>query len=361
MRAWIDVENPPQVQYLMPLAEAFPRHGVEPLVSARDYGSTFELLQARGTPFTAVGASYGSGRARKVLGVGRRTTRLWRFARGRSPDALVHAGRAAPLVARGLRIPSFSIWDYEHADMSFDRFARSYILFPDVIDPDAFLSRGIRPDRLVPFRGLKEDLSFAGVDVGAIEPHAFDGVSPELVRVLVRPAAEESHYYREESGDLAERTLAYLASRPECLVVFAPRYPRQVAALDRHAWTNRPVVVDGSVNFVSLLRACDAVVSAGGTMLREAAYLGVPAYSIFRGDVGDVDRHLASIGRLAWIESAADLDAIRLVKRGPTAPLRTNPDLVDDLVGEMTSRTPAHGRSGARSPRSEPRAPSASA
>jgi predicted glycosyltransferase len=42
-------------------------------------------------------------------------------------------------------------------------------------------------------------------------------------------------------------------------------------------------------------------------MNREAAALGVPVYSIFRGKIGAVDRYLAESGRLSLIESPDDL------------------------------------------------------
>ena len=53
MRIWIDVENPPQVQYLTPLADAFRQAGADVVLTARDYGSTYALLEGRGVPFHA--------------------------------------------------------------------------------------------------------------------------------------------------------------------------------------------------------------------------------------------------------------------------------------------------------------------
>lgn len=51
-------------------------------------------------------------------------------------------------------------------------------------------------------------------------------------------------------------------------------------------------------------------------MNREAAALGIPVYSIFRGPLGAVDKYLAENGRLVMIETQADLETkIRLVKR----------------------------------------------
>jgi predicted glycosyltransferase len=67
---------------------------------------------------------------------------------------------------------------------------------------------------------------------------------------------------------------------------------------------------------LNLIWNSDLVVSGGGTMNREAAALGVPVYSIFRGNVGAVDQHLSEKGRLVLIQSVADVSAkIHLVRR----------------------------------------------
>ena len=210
--------------------------------------------------------------------------------------------------------------------MGVARIAGSYVLFPDVIDRGRFRSMGFPEERLIPYRGLKEDITFAALDVDAIAAHSFPELQrDDLVRVLFRPPAEESHYYREESGSLSHELLEFLAGRDDIVLVLSPRYPRQVEYLSRHSWAVPPVVLDRAVSFVSLLKAVDLVVSGGGTMIREAAYLGVPAYSMFRGEQGGVDRHLESVGRLTLIASRADFEQLRLVKAGAAAAASQQP------------------------------------
>ena len=50
-------------------------------------------------------------------------------------------------------------------------------------------------------------------------------------------------------------------------------------------------------------------------MNREAAALGVPVYSIFRGRIGGVDRYLATSGRLVLIETVEDLRTKLVLKQ----------------------------------------------
>jgi predicted glycosyltransferase len=339
VKVWIDVENPPQVQYLTPLADAFREADAEVVLTARDYGSTYALLEARGVPFHRIGASYGRGKWRKASGLARRTASLARFFAGRrKPDAVVHAGRASAFAAWVLRVPSFAVCDYEFVDVTAIRATRSWVLHPRVFDTAVFEQRGVRADRMIPFDGLKEDLTFAGVDLAAAEPLELAGARDGLVRVLVRPPAEESHYYRSESGRVSHELLRYLGAQEGAQVVFSPRYPRQTAYLDGIEWRNEPVVLPETAPFLSLLASVDAVVASGGTMAREAAYLGIPSYSIFQGSIGGVDRHLASLGRLELLRSPDDFERIRIERRAEAQPLAANPRLPLDLVQATTTR-----------------------
>ena len=339
MRIWIDVENPPQVQYLTPLVAAFESAGADVVLTARDYGSTFALLAARGVPFHRVGASYGAGKRRKATGLVQRTGKLVALFGGKKrPDAVVHAGRAPALAGWLLRIPSFGLRDYEYVDVTVDRLVKNWILHPRVFDPAVFIAHGVRRDRFLPYEGLKEDITFAGVDLGSVEPLDLPGASDGLVRILVRPPAEESHYYSSDSGRFAHDLLAYLAAQERAQVVFSPRYARQSAYLEDVDWRNEPVVLEESAPFLPLLTAVDAVVASGGTMAREAAYLGIPSYSIFQGEIGGVDRHLASLGRLELLSSDHDFERLRIEPRPDAKPLAANPDLPRQLVEVVTSR-----------------------
>jgi predicted glycosyltransferase len=238
--------------------------------------------------------------------------------------------------------------DYEYANATVYRLTRSFLLYPDVIDPASFLERRLRPDQLIPFHGLKEDISLADVDVDEVEPHSFAEIRDgSLVRALFRPPTETSHYYDPMSRELALHTLAFLAGHPEVIVVFSPRHRWQLADLERFSWRNRPIVLEKPIPFVSLLKGVDLLVCSGGTMLREAAYLGLPAYSILKSRIGGVDRHLASIGRARLIGSPDEFMDIQLVKAPSLAPLRSNPRLLDDLtdlVLEIASSDQRHAR-----------------
>jgi predicted glycosyltransferase len=339
MHVWIDIENPPQVQYLLPFRRAFEAAGAEVTVTARDYGFTYALLEEQGVRFERIGAEFGAGKARKATGLARRTLALRaRLRKGPKPTAHLTAGRASALAARSMGVPTFVFGDYEHTSDAISRVTGCHSVFPDVIDRSVLLGRGFRADRLIPFPGLKEDITFAGLDLDAVPARTFAG-DPQLPKVLFRPPAEDSHYYRDESGNLALATLEHLARSRDAMVIYSPRYARQVEYLSRFSWSHEPVVLDRAVPFLELLKGVDAVISGGGTMLREAAYLGVPAYTIFRGAPGAVDRHLEALGRLHVIARPEDLRGLSFAKDARLPVLEPKPRVLAELVQTILERS----------------------
>jgi predicted glycosyltransferase len=329
---WIDIDNPPQVQYLLPFRAAFEAAGLDTVVTARDYGRTVEMLRAAGARPHVFGKRVGRGRLRKGAAALHRAHEQTRFfAEFGHPDVLLAASRSAAVAARRMGIPGYLIGDYEHIHLGIYRFTDSKIFYPELVGAAHYLRHGLRPDQLIPFRGLKEDLTFAGLDIDRVEAHDLGDVPAHLFKVLFRPPSETSHYHDARSTEMARATLAWLAEAG-ALVVFAPREPSQVRLLEDLPWRHPPLTLERSVPFASLLKCVDAVICSGGTMLREAAYLGIPAYSIFCSQTGAVDRWLQDIGRAVLLQTPADLSGIELRKRGPLKRLDTNPQLLDQLA-----------------------------
>ena len=93
------------------------------------------------------------------------------------------------------------------------------------------------------------------------------------------------------------------------------------------------IVPDGAVDAQSLIALADLVVSAGGTMNREAVALGTPVYTTYGGRLGGVDEQLIRDGRLRPL---TDPRALELVKRPPTHQdrVRRDPRVLAELILE---------------------------
>ncbi len=335
---WIDIDNPPQVQYLVPVAEELERREFTVVITARDNSITHQLLRDRGTPFLPVGKVFGKQKWRKIRGVIGRALCLVKAVRGDSPQMLLCASRSGALAARLLRIPGFIICDYEHAELNSYAKLGTYVAFPDAITQENFQSRGFAADRLLPFPGLKEHLTFHGRDVSQDGTFRPPGLESTHVVVTFRPPAAETHYYSPKSKAVYEALVDHLAARDDIHLIFLPRYPWQAEELGRWDWKCPVLVPDKPISPVPLLKGSDLVISSGGTMLREAAFLGVPSYSIFQSAIGEVDRDLEARGQLVLISGPEDFDQFRFEKKTAAEPTTGTTDTMDCLLAQILAR-----------------------
>jgi predicted glycosyltransferase len=310
---WVDIDNPPQVQYLVPVAREFAARGCRIMLTARDNSITHQLLVDQGVDFLSVGKRFGRQTSRKILGVLGRAWLLMRTVRDFSPRIAVAASRSAAIAARLLNIPCFIICDYEHAELRSYTFLRSYLVSPEIIPSAVFRNKGFAADRLLSIPGLKEDLTFFGQELSVVK--AYSVPDPARVVVLLRPPAAETHYYERKSSILYQALLTHLTRLENMHVIFLPRYEWQVEEFTCLPWEGSWEVPEKPIPPIPLLKAADLVVSSGGTMLREACYLNVPAYSIFQSQIGAVDQTLCRTGRLVLLSSPEEFGGLRIVKK----------------------------------------------
>jgi hypothetical protein len=170
------------------------------------------------------------------------------------------------------------------------------------------------------YRGLKEDVYTATFHP---DPSILAqlGVTTDEILVTVRPPATEAHYHNPEADRLFVEAVNVLGATAGVRMVILPRTVSSQGELIHRTWPRwceerRIIVPDRALDGLNLVWFSDLVVSGGGTMNREAAALGVPVYSIFRGKLGAVDRYLAREGRLVLIEKPEEVRLkLNLVKR----------------------------------------------
>jgi uncharacterized protein len=316
MRVWVDLTNTAHVLVLRPLVELLERNGHEVTLTARPLSHTVELLADWGHPHVVLGRYGGDRRAGKALAAADRVARLTRFGRRRGFDcAIAHGSTDLPAACRILGIPNTTMLDYEWATLQHHVNCRlaTRVLAPDAIPPDRLAPYGARPPKLVPYPGLKEEYYLAEFEP---DPRVLDdlGIDPNRVLCVVRTAPSYAMYLRGSPDALLPRVLRRLNEADVQTVVLArtPEQAHSVAALGLDRLIAPPRPVDGR----SLVAFSDVLVSGGGTMNREAAVLGTPAWSIFEGRLGAVDEMLIREGRLHLLRDPAE---VRLEKKASGA------------------------------------------
>jgi predicted glycosyltransferase len=306
MLIWVDCTAAAHPLVLRPLIERLEERDHEVLVTAREYGQTLGILGRLGIPYTSVGRHGGAsavGKGRALVG---RSTRLAQIVWDRRPDlALAHGSVDLALVSSSFRIPSAQMQDYEFAgwqrQIAF-RAARK-VLVTDSIPLGRLKKIGAKERKLVRYPGLKEEYYLADFQP---DPAVLDelGLDREKVLVVVRPPPETSAYHAR--NDLYGEAIRYLAAAGEVQAVVIPRTERQGAEVRAMDAANL-IVPERAVDAQSLIAFTDLVVSAGGTMNREAVALGTPVFTTFAGRMGGVDEALISAGRLQVLNDPAEL------------------------------------------------------
>ncbi|MBZ5656142.1 MAG: DUF354 domain-containing protein [Acidobacteriia bacterium] len=318
-KVWIDLENSPHVPFFKPIIEELERRDYSVLITARDCFQVCDLADLLHVPYKRFGRHYGKHTVAKLAGLVVRTLQLMPTIIREKPDLSVsHGSRSLFMVSSLLRIPTITIFDYEHA--KWGGFVRpSWVMVPDLMPDYAGSLAGLEKDRVLRYPGIKEDVyapSFRP-DPSIRERLHF---GPDDIIVTIRPPATEAHYHNPESEVLLDSVLDFLGNQPNTKAIVLPRTPKQERDL-REKWpdmfsSGKVVVPDHVVDGMDLIWFSDLVISGGGTMNREAAALGVPVYSIFRGTLGAVDKYLAEAGRLTLLTSPEDVRTrIALVRR----------------------------------------------
>jgi predicted glycosyltransferase len=323
MRVWVDLTNSPHVLVLRPVIAALRAQGAEVEVTVRDFAQTVGLAERVGLEHTVIGRHRGGRLAAKAVGLADRSASLVRWARRRPRFdlALGHGSNDVTVAAALLRVPRSTMFDYEWATVQHTVNCRlgQAVVVPEAIPPER-LHRYGADGKLGRYPGLKEEYYLADFEP---DPAVLGelGLDPARPIAVVRTPPAVSLYHRFEHpvfGQVLDRLRG-------TQTVVLPRIEAQRAELGGF------IVPERAIDAQSLIAYADLVVSAGGTMNREAVALGTPVWTTFEGRLGAVDERLIAEGRLRRLERAGELE---LVKRDGAAPdrVRRDPQLLVELL-----------------------------
>ncbi|HET6402795.1 MAG TPA: DUF354 domain-containing protein [Candidatus Kapabacteria bacterium] len=304
---WIDLENSPHVPFFLPIISELERAGCEVVLTARDFAQTRALVANAGLNARIVGGQYGRSRFLKTFGLFQRAARLaWRM-RGRNVSLAVgHGSRGLLLAARMLRVPTLTLYDYEGASVALFNRLSTFVMTPEAIPFSTLEKLGLTKEKHLTYPGLKEDVYVSGIqpDDAIVRELNLD---PSRIIVTIRPPSRTAHYRSEESFHLYDAIMELLTAREDVQIVLVPRDRNTAVYAKRFAGHPNVIVPPTVVNGLNLLYHSDLAISGGGTMIREAAALGVPAITIFKGPMGAVDRWLIDEGRMIAIDRAEEI------------------------------------------------------
>ena len=331
MKVWIDFTASAHPLVFRPLVELLQAQGDEVEITARDYAQTLQLIESHGMSATVIGHHGGRSAFGKARQMRARLKALRRWAKGRHFDvALAHGSHELTMTARRLGIPSATTFDYEWAWLQHQLGCRAAtrVVVPDSIPPERLARYGAVPPKLQRYPGLKEEyyLHDFEPDVSVLEEWSID---PARVLVVLRPPPDVSLYHR-HSNPLFPMTLEHLGRSDDVHAFVIPRTEEQRDYV-KSLTLPSVIVPEQAVDAQSLIALADLVVSAGGTMNREAAALGVPVYTTYGGRLGGVDEQLIREGRLRPLTDPRALE-LRKREHGPDERTRRDPQLLLDLL-----------------------------
>lgn len=316
MKIWIDLDNTPHVPFFKPIIRELEKKGYTVVLTARDAFQVCELATLYGLDYKKIGRHYGRNPLFKVLGLCWRSLQLLSFVIREKPVlGLSHGSRSQILLCNLLRIPTVMIMDYEHAQTPLLLQPRWEII-PKALSNELLQCKA--KERILTYEGIKEDVYAPEFKP---EPSLADkfNLKDGSIITTVRPPATEAHYHNSESDKLFAAFMDRVCTSPKIKIILLPRNKNQEAQI-RSNWPewfkdSKVIIPNEAVDGLNLLWHSDLVVSGGGTMNREAAALGIPVYSIFRGKCGAIDRQLQKEGRLVLIENIDDVKNKILLQR----------------------------------------------
>jgi len=317
MRIWIDLANSPHVPFFHALIPEFTRRGHTVEITARDFAQTVQLAAKAGMLAHVIGGHGGGSIAGKATNLLGRASALRKWARGRGIDlAVSHNSYAQIASAAALNIKSVTLMDYEHQPANHFAFrTAARVIVPNAFPENELRKYGASTRKVRRYHGTKEDVYLADFtpDPAFAEVLRKLNIASDDVLVVVRPPAREALYHRFEN-DLFDQLIERLNSAPDVKIVMLPRSEAQREHYESRALANLTIPRD-ALDGANLVAAADLVVSAGGTMNREAAALGVPAVSVYAGKWAAIDEELVREGRLRRISSREEIDKLRLAKK----------------------------------------------
>lgn len=294
MKIWIDIVNSPHVRFFHSVIRYLEDEGEDVFVTARSFGDVHRLLELFEIDYTLVGW-HGVTLDEKLIRSTQRAYELSQIISRVKPDVAVSKHSIElPRVSFGLNIPGIFVLDNEHAIAAnkltlplCDR-----IILPEAINVDDVVHCGADPAKLIRYNGTSEVNHLKNFNYNS---NVFKDLKLDLDKdktILMRPEPALASYL---DADCRKSVLSPIvdALEDQANILVIPRFREQQQIFEDD---DQVTLIKPPVDSFSLMKACDLVIGAGGTMNREAALLGTPVISCYPGDLLAVDGYYIEKG-----------------------------------------------------------------
>jgi predicted glycosyltransferase len=326
---WFDINNSPHVLILHPIIKEFSKRGYAIVITARDYSQTVPLMEKSGLDYTVIGKHGGKSKLGKILSSIFRILRLIAFIKSHKmiSASFCHGSRELIIVSKLLNIPSTVMFDYEYTEHRIKNMFATTLLVPSVVPDNRLVSLGYNMNKVQKYPGLKENIYLTTRFLSTRLNHDENFKDYEKqVLVVLRPPSTESHYHNINSEQILDKLFVVL-DKPGVKTIILPRYNSQIKLLHDLVESSHNggdfMIPEQTLDGPNLVTNADLCISGGGTMIREAAVVGTPAYSFFTGKKGAVDEFLEKKGRMVFIKNTDELKKIDLCIKKKTSLLQS--------------------------------------
>lgn len=332
MKIWIDIVNAPHVRFFKSLIDFFKNEGDDVFLTARKFGDIHRLLNLFQIQYTSVGR-HGVTLQEKLLESTERAYILSKMIAREKPDVAVSKHSIElPRISFGLGIPSVYVLDNEHA-VAANRLTLplcNKIIIPQALDVGEVIKTGADPNGLVRFNGTSELIHFKDFKYN---PHIFEDLKLNLNKdktILMRPEPALAAYLETDCRkSVLSPIVDILKDFANILVI--PRFKEQQEIFSQE---DEVIIIKSPVDTFSLMKKCDLVIGAGGTMNREAALLGTPVISCYPGKTLAVDGYYIDRGlmkRSTNVDEVVDMALELLMDNEETKKIKTD-DLFEIII-----------------------------
>lgn len=336
---WFDFDNAPHVPVLLPIVKEMKKRGYKTILTTRDKAETKELLILNKEKFKVIGKAFPKSKIIKLLFTLNRAVRLifylYKRVNGKKILSINHSSRSALLASWIKRIPSVALYDYEYVNSTFQNLFATKVLMPNVFNMDQLKKAGVRINNLAFYPGIKEQI-YINSNIKKTNFLSELGIDNSKIIITLRPPETTGHYHNAMSEIIMDEILNKMVKEKEKIfLITLPRTEDQKKNISNFFRENKIsfLIPERPLNGIDLILSSDLVLSGGGTMIREAAVLGMPAYSFFQGPKGAVDEFLESNGRLILIHSKSDIEKIKFKKKQKKSNLlRTNQEKIISFI-----------------------------